>query len=142
MIEAPLNSRERNSSGWTSGLRPRRQCQTKAARSTAAPTRIQSIRGEAQPQSDPLTSPKVRSATPEVASTTPSGSGLWMGCPGTSGSRRQPTARAAIPTGRFTRNTHRQLAATNSPPTTGPIAAARPPIAVQARTAPWRRSGS
>ena len=41
----------------------------------------------------------------------------------------------------MTRKTHRQLAATSNPPTTGPRAAASPPEAVQARTAPCRCSG-
>ena len=49
--------------------------------------------------------------------------------------------KAAIPTGRLIRKTHRQLAATSRPPTTGPTAADMPPTAVQARTAPCRRSG-
>ena len=53
---------------------------------------------------------------------------------------RQPAISAATPIGRFTKNTHRQLAATSRPPTAGPSAAARPPTAVQVRTALWRRS--
>jgi hypothetical protein len=49
--------------------------------------------------------------------------------------------RAVIPTGTLTRKTHRQLAATSRPPTTGPTAADMPPTAVHARTAPCLRSG-
>ena len=46
-----------------------------------------------------------------------------------------------MPTGRFTRNTHRQLAATSSPPMTGATAPENPPTAVQARTALGRAFG-
>ena len=80
-------------------------------------------------------------ATPPVTRTAPRASGRGTGWPGTSGSRRQPTTRAAIPIGTLTRNTQRQLAATSRPPITGPKAAATPPVAVQARTAPLRRCG-
>ena len=48
---------------------------------------------------------------------------------------------ASRPIGTLTRKIQRQLAVTSTPPTTGPSAAARPPIAVQVRTAPPRRSG-
>jgi hypothetical protein len=57
------------------------------------------------------------------------------------GSSRHPATSAARPNGRLTRNTQRQLAATSTPPTAGPKAAARPPTAVHARTALARRSG-
>jgi len=42
--------------------------------------------------------------------------------------------------GTLTKNTQRQLMATSNPPTTGPRAAARPPVAVQVRTAELRFS--
>ena len=94
------------------------------------------MRADAQPQSAPLTSPKVKRPDPGGDQHDTEGSGRSVEWPGTSGRRRQPTTRAATPTGRLTRNTQRQLAATSRPPTTGPTAAARPPTAVQARTAP------
>ena len=68
----------------------------------------------------------------------PSGHGIAS--PGISGSRRHAAISAATPIGTFTRNTHRQLAATSRPPTAGPSAAANPPTAVHVRTAPCRRS--
>ena len=46
-----------------------------------------------------------------------------------------------MPIGTLTRNTHRQSMVTSRPPTTGPRAAATPPVAVQVRTADERRSG-
>src|SRR6202034_3555321 len=67
------------------------------------------------------------------------GRGAWW--PGMCGRCRHPTARAMIPTGTLTRNTHLQLMATSRPPTTGPRAAATPPVAVQVRTALLRPSG-
>ena len=93
-----------------------------------------------QPHVPPSTRPSVSAPTPAVISSALNPSGHGIGWPGTSGSRRHAAIRAAIPIGTFTRNTHRQLAATSIPPTAGPSAAANPPTAVQVRTALWRRS--
>ncbi len=49
--------------------------------------------------------------------------------------------RDAAPIGTLTKKIQRQLDVTSTPPTSGPSAAAKPPIAVQVRTAPPRRSG-
>jgi hypothetical protein len=51
-----------------------------------------------------------------------------------SGTTRRAATSATIPTGRFTRNTQRQLAVTSRPPNTGPAAAASPATADQIRT--------
>src|SRR5215210_483287 len=83
-----------------------------------------------QPQSPPLTRPSVNSATPAVTNIAPTASGGGASWPGTCGRRRHPTTSATTPIGTLTKNTQRQSAATSSPPTTGPSAAARPPTAV------------
>src|SRR5437763_652527 len=139
--EAPVNGRRRNSARSISGLRWRIAWATNSPSEAAPPAIVPSVLGSPQPQLPPLTSPSTRAATPPVTRSAPSASGTGTGWPGTRGSRRQPTASAARPIGTLTRKTQRQLAATSNPPTTGPAAAARPPTAVQARTAPWRRSG-
>ena len=100
------------------------------------------MRVSPSPRLCPSTRPRVSSATPAVTSTAPRASGLGTGWPGTYGSLRQPKNSAASPIGTFTRNTQCQLAATSTPPTTGPSAAASPPTAVQARTEWARRSGA
>ena len=140
-IDAPVKLRARNKSGSTSGLRERAQCATNRPIAVAEVARTATVAVDPQPQSLPLTSPSVSVPTPPVTRIVPSASGRGPGCPGTSGSFSQPATRAATPIGTLTRNTQRQLAVTSSPPTTGPSAAARPPIAVQVRTAPPRRSG-
>ena len=140
-IEAPVNGRRRNSDRSTSGLRPTALFTANSARASAAPASAAIVLASSQPHDWPLTRPSVSAPTPPVSSTAPIASGAGTGCPGMCGSRRQPTISAARPIGTLTRNTQRQLAATSRPPTTGPSAAASPPTAAQARTAPWRRSG-
>ncbi|MEA2211553.1 MAG: hypothetical protein QOF83_1501 [Solirubrobacteraceae bacterium] len=140
--EAPVKVRARNRSAEMRGLPARAQCTANSARAMPDRVRAVSVEPDPQPQSWPLTRPRVSAATPPVTSPAPSASGVRTGCPGTAGSRRQPATSATRPMGTLTRNTQRQLAATSTPPTTGPSAAARPPTAVQARTAPWRRSGA
>ena len=108
---------------------------------TAAAT-LAPMAGELQPHSLALTSAKVSAPTPRVTRAAPQASGRGTSCPGTRGSMRQPTTRAARPIGTLTMKIQRQLAVNSRPPTTGPRAAARPPIAVQVRTAPARRSGA
>src|SRR5579862_628866 len=73
--DATVKLRERKRDGWISGARLRRQWRTKSAMSAADAASVQAMACEPQPQSLPFTSPKVRAATPAVASTTPSGSG-------------------------------------------------------------------
>src|SRR5919198_565098 len=138
--EAPVKGRSRKSARSMSGLRACSVCRTNAATATTPAPSAATVRGSPHPQPAPLTSPSTSAATPPVTSAAPSSSGLGTGWPGTSGSRRQPIASAASPIGTLTKNTQRQLAATSRPPTTGPSAAARPPTAVHALTAPWRRS--
>src|ERR1700678_390860 len=140
--DAPVKFRDRNSDGWISSVRLFIVCTVNSASSTTAAASTPTIQAEPHPQSPPLTRPNVNSAMPPVMRMTPSGSGLSTSCPGTAGSSRQPAATAARPIGTLTRNTQRQLAATSSPPTTGPSAAASPPVAVHTRTAPDLRSGS
>ena len=85
--DAPVKLRDRNSDGWMSGVRLRRQCSTKSAMSAADAASVQAMAGEPQPQSLPFTSPKVRTATPAVASTTPRGVGPFARV---TGNVRQP----------------------------------------------------
>ena len=77
--DAPVKLREAKSDGWMSGVRLRRQCRMKSATSAADAARVPTMAADPQPQSLPLTSPKVREATPAVASTTPRGSGRSLG---------------------------------------------------------------
>ena len=97
--------------------------------------------GEVQPQSLPLTMARISAPTPPVtsAASRARGRGAWW--PGIPGSLHQPTTSAPRPMGTSTRKIQRQSMVTSAPPTTGPSAAARAPIAVQTRTAPPRRSG-
>ena len=140
--DAPVNAFDRNSDGSTSGLRLMRQWTTKSPIRITAAASTPTMVVVSHPQLLPSTSPNVSSPTPAVHRTTPSASGRSDSWPGRWGSERHPMIRAARPTGTLTRNTSRQLTATSNPPTTGPRAAASPPVAVQARTAPGRRSGS
>ncbi len=77
--DAAVKLRERNSDGWMSGVRLRRQWSTKSAMSAADAASVQAMAGELQPQSLPFTSPKVRAATPVVASTAPRALGRSLG---------------------------------------------------------------
>ncbi len=137
--EAPEKLRTRNSAGSISGLRCRAQRAANAATSSSETASTPAVRADAQPQLPPWTSPRVSPPTPAVISSAARASGLGPGWPGASGSRSQPAASAARPIGTFTKKTQRQLSVTSRPPATGPSAAAMPPAAVQARTAPPRR---
>ena len=134
--DAPVTGRRRNSSRSISGLRARATCSANSPSAVTPASNVPAVLGSLQPQLPPFTRPSTSVPTPAVISTAPSGSGAGIGWPATRGSRRQPTTSASSPTGTLTRNTQRQLAATSSPPTTGPAAAAMPPTAVHVRTAP------
>ena len=138
--DAPVNGRTANSARSISGLSWRAVRTANSASSSTASASTPIVRGLPQPHEPPSTRPSVSAPTPPVISSALSPSGHGIGCPGISGSRRQPAISAATPIGTFTRNTHRQLAATSRPPTAGPSAAANPPTAVHVRTAPCRRS--
>src|SRR5215472_13544206 len=140
-IEAPAKERMRNKAGSTMGLCDREQWTTKPQSSAAAAASTTNIEDDVHPQSFPFTSANVSAATPAMIRTAPKGSGRCTSWPGMSGSLSQPITRAINPIGTLTRKIHRQLTATNNPPITGPRAAATPPTAVHARTAPLRRSG-
>jgi hypothetical protein len=80
----------------------------------------------------------VSMAIPPVTSSAAQGFGRGTSCPWTRGSIRQPIKTAISPIGTLIKKIHRQLSVTSKPPIGGPSAAANPPIAVHARTAPAR----
>ena len=139
---APVNWRIRNSAGSTNGLAERRQCQTNSAE--------QDDRGgEARADARRMPAPVVhlhdregqRADAAGDQQRAPTGWAAARRGPGPPAASTSRSACATRPIGTLTRKIQRQLAVTSTPPTTGPSAAARPPIAVQVRTAPPRRSG-
>src|SRR5712664_3868456 len=132
---APVNGRIWNSAGSTKGLGKRKQRHTNSAIRMTAAAKLRPMPGETHPQSFTLTMAKVSAPIPPVTSAASNGLGRGASWPGISGSFRQPTNMAMTPIGTLTMNIQRQFTATSSPPMTGPSAAARPPIAVQVRTA-------
>ena len=137
---ARVKSPIRNSAGSMNGSADRRQCATNKASVTAATAKLSTTPWESHPQSFSLTIAKVSAAMPTVISAAAHMFGTLTSWPGTRGSLIQPTSSASRPIGTLTRKIHRQLAMISSPPTSGPKAAAKPPMAAQVRTAPPRRS--
>jgi hypothetical protein len=123
--------------GWRADRRA-----NSTSRMTAAVT-DPSTRADAHPQSSASTSARASApiATLKIAAPTVSGRPASLPAAGAGGSTRTLAISAIAATGTFTRNTHRQLAATSAPPSTGPSAAAAPPTDVQPRIAPVRLSG-
>ena len=95
-----------------------------------------------QPWSLPRTTPRTIPNRPRLASTRPGRSRRVAG-PWLSVSRVQASGSSARPIGTFSQKIHCQEApSTTAPPTSGPIAMARPPTAPQAPSASPRRSAS
>ncbi len=138
--DAPVNGLSRNSARSISASRLQAVCAANSASAAAATPSVATVLESPQPHVPPLTRPSDSRPTPRVTSSVARASGRETDWPGTCGSCRQPTTSASRPIGTLTKNTHRQLASTSSPPMTGPRAAAKPPAAVHVRTAPCRRS--
>src|SRR5439155_14218657 len=135
-------ARTRNSAGAITGASCRAELATKPNRPRMVVAQATSVVPEAQPQSGPFTSARVRAPIETASSSAPRTSGMRV----TDGSREVGThtaaaASAANPTGTLTMNTQRQDASTSTPPTAGPSAAATAPVAAQMRTDRCRCTG-
>jgi hypothetical protein len=135
------NVRTRNKAGSTTGDACRADRHQNNAPVTKATTNDAITRPLPQPQSGAFTKPSASAPIATTTSPTPARSGSWAdrSCRA-SGNVSAAITNATKPIGTLTRKTHRQDAATNSPPATGPAAAARPPVAAQIRTARVRRA--
>src|SRR5437764_642275 len=93
-----------------------------------------------QPHTPPWISPNVRPPSATMPGTWAVRSKSPSCCGGTDGTSRSVSRTPSTPTGRFTRNTLRQVqACVRMPPTTGPAATATPVAAAQMPIA-WARS--
>ena len=122
------------------GERCQLQRHTNTAPRTRAITNEPMVAALAQPQSCPLTTPSTSAAIASPKIPAPAISGIRRR-PGArlSTSQRRASSTAAIPIGRLTRNTSRQLpAATRRPPSDGPSPAAAAPTA-DSRATPCER---
>ena len=129
LTSARATARCRMTAGSRIGFGWRNERTTSQAPDTAAMANPPTIRALSQPQSVPSTMAATRLATDTESSAAPSRSALCAAGSRTSRSMRIPKTRASTLKGRLTRNTHRQLTCTRSPPIGGPKAAAAPPTA-------------
>ena len=133
--------RLRNRCSGSIGSRARSSQPTNAATSSAPITSGGRTVRLVQPWSLPRTTPSTMPSRPTLARTRPGRSRLVEG-PRLSVRRRRAIGSRAMPIGTFSQKIHcHEAPSTTDPPTSGPIAMARPPTAPQAPRARPRRCG-
>src|SRR6187551_1089513 len=136
---AAENARSRKNRIGSIGSRARSSQPTNAARSTAPATREPTICGLVQPSELPFTSPQTRPRSPTPPRTTPGTSRALSG-PYDSRSCVESGSRIR-PIGTFSQKIHcHEMPSTTAPPTSGPIATAKPAMPDHAPSAAPRRS--
>ena len=135
------NARERKNRIGSIGSRARSCQATKAARSSTPAASAATTSRLPQPAMLPRTRPHTRPKTPPVTSASPRRSRAESG-PKLSRSRPSASGTSAIPIGTFSQKIHCQASPSAiAPPTSGPLATARPVTAKKIPSAEPRRSG-
>ena len=135
------NARERKKRIGSIGAGARSSQRTKAASSAAPATAVPSTSADAQPATLPRTSAQTSPSTPPLTSARPGRSSRRSG-PKLSGMRASASGTTTSPSGTLSQKIHCHASpSATAPPTSGPLATARPVSAKNAPSAEPRRSG-
>ena len=135
------NARERNMSSGIIGATARRSQATNAATSAAPPISAPSTSALPQPAALARTRPHTSPSAPALRSPSP-GRSRPTGAPRLSRMRASTSGAASRPIGTLSQKIHSQASPSmTAPPTSGPLATARPVIALNMPIAAPRRSG-